>query len=150
MSSYMNKKYTCYCGLYCENCAVKVKIEPASKILYEEMKKAGFEEIIHMIPDGDSFWTFLKAMAIDGVCISCRKGSGNPECAVRICAKEKNVEMCALCESYPCELFTSFFERYPILKHDNSVLREKGMDEWSKLQDERRKRGFTYTGTGNE
>ena len=140
----MNKKYTCYCGLYCENCAVKVKVEPAAKVLYEEMKKAGFEEIIHMIPGGDNFWPFLKGMAVDGVCISCREGSGNPRCAVRKCAQEKNVEMCALCESYPCELFARYFEGYPNLVLDNSVLREQGIDAWAKLQDERRARGFTY------
>jgi len=34
----MDTKYACYCGNY----AVKVKIEPASKVLYEEMEKAGF------------------------------------------------------------------------------------------------------------
>ena len=36
----MNKKYICYYGLYC---AVKAKVEPAAKVLYKEMKKAGFE-----------------------------------------------------------------------------------------------------------
>ena len=140
----MNKNYTCYCGLYCENCAVKVKVEPAAKTLYEEMKKAGFEEIVNMIPGGDQFWPFLKSMVIDGVCVSCREGSGNPGCAVRICAKEKNVEMCAMCECYPCELFSRYFEGYPLLKHDNTVLREQGMEAWSNLQDERRAIGFTY------
>ena len=144
----MNSEYACYCGLYCGNCTVKMKVEPASKVLYEEMKKAGFEEIIHMIPDGDRFWSFLKGMVFDGVCVSCKAGSGNPGCKVRICAKEKGVEMCALCESYPCELFTRYFEGYPILKHDNSVLREKGMDAWSKLQNERQSRGFTYAEDG--
>ena len=140
----MKKEFICYCGLYCANCAVKVKVEPASKTLYEEMKKAGFEDIISMIPNGDTFWSFLKGMAVDGVCISCKAGSGNPGCAVRICAKEKDVEMCALCDSYPCELFERFFEGYPILKNDNSVVREQGMEAWSKLQDERQARGFTY------
>ena len=140
----MNKKYMCYCGLYCENCAVKVKVEPASKVLYVEMQKAGFEEIIHFIPDGDKFWAFLKGMAIDGVCVSCKEGSGNPGCAVRICAKEKGVEICALCESYPCELFARYFEGYPMLKRDNAVLREQGMETWAKLQDERQAKGFTY------
>jgi len=134
----MNKQFICYCGLYCGNCAVKVKVEPASKVLYDEMKKAGFEEIIHLIPDGDKFWPFLKSMAVDGVCVSCKEGSGNSGCAVRMCAREKNVETCALCESYPCEKFTPFLEGYPVLKHDNSLLREKGMDAWAKLQDERR------------
>ena len=146
----MNREYTCYCGLYCGNCAVKVKVEPASKILYEEMKKAGFEEIIHMIPDGDKFWSFLRGMVVDGVCISCKAGSGNPGCKVRICAKKQGIEMCALCKSYPCGLFTRYFEGYPVLKHDNSVLREKGMDAWSKLQNERQARGFTYAENGNE
>jgi len=145
----MDKKYTCYCGLYCENCAVKVKVEPASKLLYEEMKKAGFEGIIHFIPNGDKFWSFLKSMAVEGVCISCREGSGNPGCKIRICAKEKNIETCALCESYPCEYFTGFFEEYSVLKHDNSVLRERGWEAWSKLQDERQARGFTYTENSN-
>ena len=140
----MDKEYICYCGLYCENCAVKVKVEPAAKILYEEMKKAGFEDIIHFIPDGDKFWPFLKGMAVEGVCVSCKAGSGNPGCRVRICAQEKNVAMCALCEYYPCELFTRFFEGYPILKHDNAILREQGLDAWSKLQDERQASGFTY------
>ena len=56
----MNREYTCYCGLYCENCAVKVKVEPASKVLYDEMKKAGFEDIMQFLPDGDKFWSFLK------------------------------------------------------------------------------------------
>ena len=141
----MDKRYCCYCGLYCENCAVKVKVEPAAKVLYREMQKAGFEEIIHLISGSDGFWSFLKSMAEQGVCISCKEESGNPGCKVRICAKEQNVEMCALCERYPCELFTRYFEGYPILKHDNSVLREKGMDTWSELQDERRTGGFTYS-----
>jgi len=141
----MDKKYACYCGLYCENCAVKAKVEPASKILYEEMKKAGFEGIIQFIPGGDEFWQFLKNMANEGACISCREGSGNPGCRVRVCAKEKCVEMCALCDSYPCEKFTGFFEGYAILERDNALLRDKGMDAWLKLQEERRAAGFTYS-----
>ena len=146
----MNKEYICYCGLYCENCAVKVKVEPASKTLYDEMEKAGFEDIIHFIPDGNKFWSFLKGMAIQGVCVSCKAGSGNPQCAVRLCAKEKNVETCALCESYPCEKFDRYFAGYPVLKHDNSVLREKGLEAWAKLQDERKASGFTYAEMKNE
>jgi len=141
----MNRKYICYCGFYCENCATKVKVEPAAKILYEEMQKAGFEELIPLVPDYDKFWSFLKDMAVNGTCISCKDGGGNPKCKIRICAKEKNVEMCALCESYPCEYFSKLLKACPILKDDNSLLCEKGMETWSKLQDERQATGFTYT-----
>ena len=142
---FMDKEYTCYCGLYCKNCAVKVKVEPASKVLYEEMIKAGFEEIMHLIPGGDKFWPFLKSMASDGVCISCRKGSGNPGCTIRICAIEKGVEMCAMCESYPCDKFTAFSKIYSVLEHDNTFLRKEGFAAWSELQDERHARCFTYS-----
>ena len=140
----MKKEYMCYCGLYCMNCAVKAKVEPAAKILHNEMKKAGFEDIIHFIPDGEGFWRFLKSVSEEGACISCREGSGNPSCKARICATEKKIEICALCEEYPCEMFKEYFKAYPILKNDNVVFREKGMDEWLKMQNERSENGFTY------
>ena len=146
----MDRKYACYCGLYCENCAVKAKIQPTAKVLYDEMKAAGFDEIMHLLPEGDGFWRFLKGVVEKGTCTSCREGSGDPNCTVRICAKEKGIEMCALCESYPCNHFNQLFEghpRLPILKQDNTLLREKGWDVWAQTQDERRANGFTYTGT---
>ncbi len=37
----MDNKYIGYCGLYCENCVTKAKVEPAAKVLHDEMKQAG-------------------------------------------------------------------------------------------------------------
>jgi len=139
----MEEKYMCYCGLYCENCAVKAKVEPASKTLYGEMKAAGFEEIIQFLPGGEGFWEFLGGMARDGVCVSCKEGSGHPGCPVRICARQKGVDACALCGEYPCGRFDRFFEGYPVLKADNALLREDPR-AWGALQDTRRAEGFTY------
>ncbi|MCI1786364.1 MAG: DUF3795 domain-containing protein [Bacteroidales bacterium] len=140
----MEDKYACYCGLCCKNCAVKVKVEPAARTLYDEMGKLGFADIMSFFPDGEKFWSFLKMMSTEGVCISCQAGSGNPVCTVRQCAKEKNVQMCALCDEYPCEHFKGFFDCYPSLKNDNAVLREKGWDSWKKLQDERLEKGESF------
>jgi hypothetical protein len=78
------------------------------------------------------------------ICTACSEGSGNPGCKVRTCAQEKGVEMCALCENYPCELIDNFDEGYPVLKQDNALLREKGWDAWGRLQDERRALGYVY------
>jgi len=122
-----------------------VKVAPTAKVLFEEMKKAGFEEIIHYIPGGDGFWPFLKGMVEDGICVSCRDGSGNPGCAVRVCAKEKDVEMCAFCSEYPCDRFAAFFAGYPRLEQDNALLRDKGWDAWANLQDDRQATGFSYS-----
>jgi len=140
----MDRKYACYCGLCCENCAVKVKVEPAAKVLYDEMKSAGFEDVISFIPGGEGFWPFLKSMAIDGVCISCQDGGGDPGCAVRLCAREKGVEMCALCKDYPCDILSVFLNRNPVLEHDNALLRNEGWDAWAELQDKRLGSGYTY------
>ena len=140
----MDKKYSCYCGLYCENCVVKVKVEPAAKVLYDEMKAAGFEDVISFIPGGDGFWPFLKGMACDGMCVSCRDGGGDPGCAIRICAKEKGVEMCALCGEYPCDKLEDMLKKHSLLERDNALLLGEGWDSWAKLQDERRENGFTY------
>ena len=141
----MNKEYICYCGLYCENCAVKSRVEPAAQALHTELKKAGFEDIINFIPDGEAFWRFLKSVSEEGACVSCKAGSGNPGCTVRACAQEKGVNMCALCEDYPCDKFPAFFEGYPVLKHDNDFLRAKGMVEWAKMQENRMAQEFSYT-----
>jgi hypothetical protein len=143
----VNKEFICYCGLYCENCAVMAKVTPASKVLYNEMLKAGFEEVIHQIPGGDGFWPFLKNMATFGACLSCKSGGADPSCAIRICAKEKLLEACAFCVEYPCEKFSDMLMRNPILKQDNVLLRNKGIEVWAKLQDERRVNGFTYQET---
>ncbi|MCL1810717.1 MAG: DUF3795 domain-containing protein [Methanomassiliicoccaceae archaeon] len=141
----MDKRYMCYCGLYCENCAVKARVEPAARVLYKEMRDAGFEEVIDAIPGGGGFWPFLKGMAEDGACTSCKDRGGHPGCAIRICAMEKKVEMCALCGSYPCEKIAGFLERLPFVKIDNDLLRTEGIDAWSKVQDERKAKGFAHT-----
>jgi len=140
----MDSQYICYCGLHCENCVARAKIQPHSKAYYDEMKAFGFEELVHFVPGGDSFWAVLENLAQNGVCPSCREGGGSPDCAIRICAKEKGVEMCASCDQYPCAHFDYFSENHPVLIADNAFLKEKGMDEWAKLQDERRAEGFTY------
>ena len=140
----MDKKYSCYCGLYCENCAVKAKVYPAAKALRDEMKSAGFDGVVNALPGGEGFWQFLNGMVDGWICTSCRDGSGNPGCEVRKCAKEKGVEMCAFCESYPCGLFGSFIEGYPVIRHDNDLLRDKGWEAWAELQDERMTDGLTY------
>lgn len=140
----MDQNYMCYCGLYCENCATKAKVEPAARLLHKEMKKAGFEDVVKYLPDGEIFWNFLKGMAEEGTCVSCQGGSGNPGCQIRLCAKEKGVKMCAVCNAYPCEKFSGFFASYPMLKEDNVLFRDQGMEAWAKLQDQRKASGYTY------
>jgi len=141
----MDENLICYCGLYCGNCAVKARVYPAAVKLRDEMETAGFKDVINAIPGGGDFWKFLNGMTDSGICVSCHAGGGNPGCAVRKCAQEKNVKMCALCGSYPCNLFNEYFKGFLLLFRDNELIRGKGMNAWSKMQDERGKKGFTYS-----
>jgi len=140
----MNKKYVCYCGMYCENCVVKAQVEPASIVLHDIINRAGFEEVAHNNPDGARFLRFLKLISEKGACTLCHNGSGNPVCAVRVCAKEKEIDMCAFCDDYPCDKLNDFFKVYPVLKDDNDLLREKGMEKWIQMQEERKENGYVY------
>ena len=111
------------------------------------MKSVGFEDVIAFIPGGQGLWSFLKGMTTEGMCVSCRDGGGNPDCAVRMCANEKDVEMCAFCKDHPCDIFDAFLNEsagYRVLEHDNTLLRDRGWDAWFALQDERKNRGYTY------
>ncbi len=121
----------------------------AAQALYREMKRGGFEDVVEAMPNGPEFWNFLKSMSENGTCVSCRDGSGNPGCAVRICARGKGVEMCALCGQYPCAHFDELFACYPALDEDNAVLRDRGGEAWARLQDERTASGFTYPDARN-
>jgi hypothetical protein len=140
----MDSKYICYCGFYCGCCVVKARISPAAQNLLTEMKSGGFEDFIKYIPGGNEFWPFLKNMSENGLCISCKENGGDPSCAIRNCAKERNIEVCALCADYPCKYFEPF-QQHKILFADNELLREKGMEEWSKMQDERIAKKFCYS-----
>ena len=64
---------------------------------------------------------------------------------MRICAKEKEIEMCALCKDYPCDKFDDLFKAYPALESDNDVLRKEGLSKWSEMQDNRKENGLTYS-----
>lgn len=140
----MDSKYMCYCGLYCANCIIKVKVEPSAKLLRAEMEKAGFQYFIQAIPNGEAFWAFLNNMTDNGACTSCQEGGGDPDCPIRQCAKEKNLAACANCDEYPCKHFDDAYTVQPALKGDNELLRDQGLEAWGKMQDERRKQNFCY------
>lgn len=120
-------------------------MEPAAQTLYLELINAGFEDILPYFPDGETFWSYLKSMALEGTCDSCREGSGNSSCRIRVCAKERGFEMCAFCADYPCERYTDLLAGYPVLKEDNRLLQREGQEAWGKMQDERRIHGYVYS-----
>lgn len=142
----MDNRYIAYCGLFCGHCYSRTHIAPTAKELKAQMQAQGFETFGPYMPDYTEFWRFMNTLIEAEGCPGCRQGGGSPACAMRTCAREKQVEACPLCKEYPCDHFywldTSV--AYPMLKGDNQFMREQGLEAWRAMQKARRDNGFTY------
>jgi len=92
-----------------------------------------------------TFWKFL-ANLVKMDC-TCRTGGGPPDCKIRICAKQKGVDVCPFCAEYPCSLIESLAEHYVMVIQDGKRLRKIGLKAWVKEQEARAKRGVVYVDT---
>lgn len=142
----MSDQYIAYCGLYCGHCYSRTHIAPTAQLLKAQMQAQGFESFGPYMPDYEEFWRFMNTLIEAEGCPGCRQDGGSPACAMRTCAREKQVEACPLCDAYPCDkldwLNTS--TAYPMLKSDNLLMKEQGLAAWEAMQATRRSEGFTY------
>ena len=140
-------KHVTYCGLYCRHCVNYARIPQQAKALYDTMKREGFEYFgPYESPEFNDFWKHLaKLTKQDKTNPACRGGCGDPGCKVRICAREKGVEICVYCDEYPCEKLDFLVRQYPALLGDGKKLKEMGIDAWLVEQEERCERGYCIT-----
>jgi hypothetical protein len=134
-----------YCGLYCGLCASRNRIPPAAQALREQMTRAGWPFWGKQVPGFEPFWAFLDDLTASGADCSCReKGCGPGFCGIRRCARERGVEVCALCDDYPCDRIQALGKGYVTLIADGQRLREIGLDAWIAEQERRVQTGFCY------
>jgi len=134
-----------YCGLYCGLCAQKCRIPKMALALHDAMKKEGYEIWGENFSGFSEFWAFLNNLIKSESNYSCRDGTcGPPTCAIRICARERNIDICISCEEYPCEKIEGIAKGYPTLIADGRRMKDIGIDAWIEEQEERAKTGFAY------
>jgi hypothetical protein len=133
-----------YCGLYCGLCAQHARIPDRAKALRESMAKEGYEYWGGGIPGFNEFWGFLKRVSESHGACTCRTGGGYPACPIRVCARERNIEICTQCGDYPCSHVEALAKRYWFLIADGKRMQEIGLDAWITEQAERAKTGFAY------
>jgi hypothetical protein len=97
------------------------------------------------LPGFTDFWAFLEGLHADGGCPGCRAGGGDPGCQIRVCARERGLDLCNQCPDFPCELVQALVARYPTLIADNRRMQAVGLAQWLDEQRERARRGFIYT-----
>jgi hypothetical protein len=98
-----------------------------------------------IMPGFKTFWVVLNRFSdFDKTCLSCREGCGDPGCKIRICAKERKIDICPDCDKYPCENIQALAQRYPNLISDGLRIKKISIDVWTEEQEKRRKTGFCY------
>ena len=122
------------CGLYCGACPIYLDSQSKSDQKTKEfMQQLGSKQ------------TNIKRE--DFQCDGCLgKGalvSFCAKCNIRSCAEGKKIAHCSECSEFPCPRISDFNNNYGKLLHHSEVLanlnqlRQKGIKEWAKLEEER-------------
>lgn len=121
---YLNKKggkmnnLIAFCGIDCEKCPAYIAFKTNDDKLREETAKQWSEMFKY---------NFKKE---DINCEGCSKGKihvyyCDSMCNIRKCAISKNIESCAFCSEYPCQMLSDFIKDIPEAKENLNKLRQK-------------------------
>ncbi|MEJ2250415.1 MAG: DUF3795 domain-containing protein [Candidatus Lokiarchaeota archaeon] len=135
------EKLVAYCGLYCGSCGWRFRFPILADALHEALEpmKDLFIDSMEQDKEKESFETFWEYLSDLGNIQSksfCKEGleCGNPECKIRLCAREKNIEVCIFCDEYPCQNFKDLKddmgEDYDLLINDLKELKKLGIQKW--------------------
>ncbi|MGD2166385.1 MAG: DUF3795 domain-containing protein, partial [Anaerolineae bacterium] len=112
-------EFVTYCGLHCDLCGARSRIPRRALALLEAMEDEGWPYWGSDVPGFAGFWEFLEELHAAGGCPGCRADGGDPGCTIRICARERGLDLCGDCADFPCEHVEALAARYPTLIADN-------------------------------
>lgn len=105
------KKMTAFCGLDCSTCPIHLATREEDKKKQQSLRKSIVKQCaeqygINLLPEDVSD------------CDGCRANTGRiftgcSNCRIRKCASDKNIESCAFCNDYACEILLEHFSHDP-------------------------------------
>lgn len=103
------KDLVAYCGIYCRKCDYYTNsMANAAKALLSYVEKHGeLKDIVNTSKscDYEEFLKGLKWLAKAEPCMGCRTGEGWPDCPIRKCILNKELNYCFECKEFPsCEV----------------------------------------------
>ena len=137
----MKTEAVSFCGNYlCSRCAYHrgVFVEYAKNLyaLSQDYKSLRLIAEAAEVFNFDEFLKGLKWLASQTEpCKGCRRGGGWswwPDCPVRICCTEKQVDLCYQCQEFPCTKLTSgpLKERLQRFIDANHQIQQLGLQAW--------------------
>lgn len=129
------------CGQWCENVVLR---DFATKFL-ELVDAMNFQ---YWLPedaefDYSEFRKGLNYFSKNDTGLICRKcckgGDGNDECKIRICCRERGLDLCFDCSEFPCDTVK---ENTKMIEEQAIEYKKLGRDMWLRKQVEKAKQGF--------
>jgi hypothetical protein len=130
-----------YCGNYlCSQCAYHrgLFVKPAQRLVALAQRYQSLRLIVGLEKpfDFDEFMTGLEWLAAqEQPCKGCRQGGGWswwPDCPIRTCCVEQQVEFCYQCPEFPCTKLTTgpLKDRLQRFVEANRQIEQKGLQWW--------------------
>ena len=140
-----------FCGLYCGACGIyQRKIKEAVENLRSVITAYGFDKVMPELakwePSFQHYPEFESVMngltKLFGECPGCIGGGGDPECAVRQCAKQKGYATCAECDAMEtCEKVQKYG---PKALEGLRKIKTVGVDKWVEEMQKKVDSGYCY------
>lgn len=99
-----------YCGIYCGDChAFSGEISKLARELRKELREKEYDKFAKFIskyPQGKALQKFEECYEALGAMMAfvcekgCRQGGGSPQCKIRLCCQERNLEGCWQCNKF--------------------------------------------------
>lgn len=138
----MSIENVAYCGLYCAECPNHTGIiANLARDLRKELRTYRFDKTAELL----SKYPFFKQYEKYGDCYevlgamvkmrcgkTCRNGSGNPSCKIRLCCKKKKFEGCWECTEFKSCNKLDFLKTNHGCAHVKNIeiMSKKGIDEF--------------------
>jgi hypothetical protein len=117
-----------FCGIWCGSCPGGNGSTQELARKFETLAKVSNME--KWIPKNFDFKEFMKGLCsiqTMTLCPGCRKGGGNSNCKIRICALSKGVTDCSQCDELSaCKNFEELEKSHPKIKESLTEIKNKG------------------------
>jgi hypothetical protein len=140
-----------YCGLYCGACSIKNgRIRDTARALQAMLQAYGYAEwapaLAEFMPATKHYPEFAGVLewltAQD--CPGCAAGGGPPDCAIRLCARERGLAGCWECAEDGCDKLRHIDASSAGAAANRCRIREAGLAAWLAEQAAQVEAGFSY------